>query len=1368
MHNNNFYIPSSISSWLDYFQIQPPIYGGIDFFCLGVPINLNFVASWVATIDGLKLREKNEPVYQFIKILIPFGNKTGLALENLVESVFNVILEHEENFGSLNEQAQLLFRQNIVSYLEKKIVVEQCSSNELSELIKIIDNTEKHTAILLINGDLFASKISISPLYKVKETPINEGLRLWSNEDLWVANIASVISSVSEELTAKEKFLVITAQQETPVKKSNIKKLYKFDNVNFIFANESEENTSAERNAKKWLKLAADQKIDSVLEDIDKKISNEINRAVIKAQCLAAADHATLGFQLLKPFISEILSSHNPEFLVSMAKVVATAGERDVAATLLKEALSKNLVSQFSLETAFKIAKRVGAYEERGIIQDLLLKYYPLSEDVINREFDQAIEQNNFNLLYRKLDLYATNKGVSEIISFFLLLTEFFLKNTDNNFDGIIQSVRLKHPEYVSAATYYCGVYASRKGEYKLALKLFVSEDLKQNLEEFAVLELLSAIEIILISKSSTDSSNSEEFNLEGNVDIEKGFRRIVKYLSIHPTEGEIRNSFLKLVSLQSLGLVGISYLIKIVIEHDFSTLKVINKPSEEISLVKADDMREILEFYLSNIEQPSFLGISKLPEIKSKYSLSQIQKSFNELLEDLAYKGILDEQDLNFYFMILHIVIKLNQKLKTAGEFQAINTMATALIGVGNYQNARNLAEQALILSLHGKTDNSRKYAWLAFSDIYQRCHNKIESLIGLVCALQIKNLGVSNDEMFVQRVLLVRILRDFGFYAIALDEINRCREVAQQTNNPERSNMILGMIEAQIKLITIGGLRGENFRDERINLLNLLAEEVTILHKQALSSSNELFPTVLLLAQISRSLAEENSQLGSEATSQLLNSLEGTNAYFTNFALAIASNKPTFQDIQKLLVNLDKNRYLSDLATDISPIVQLSRIALTHADLNLPKEAMYLLEILSGLSINSPLTRDFSTNKSIDALDTTMRQVMGSVLYRDNYNLHPTETSLIDKFNQETNLSIQHPDKIRILEIESLLNICKILNEQNVSVFLIGLDSNEDLVVFSHNSKKISAHRELKSIYDSERYYEWLKLYPYSYADLMLNDLDAFHNLIESIQGIGITLSAFETEHKNPILFVGSSTLQSFPPNFYLIDNDYPIGTEHPIAIAPSLNWLHKVNCEKPIWNSKYSALILETDRENDPLRRLVEETRPILEDYGFSINNNVSELHKLIHSDISIIGGHGSLHNFDQYFKAVSNGGDARVSGLEIAKHLSRCNLVILFICSGGRIDQNPYSEATTGLPYEILNHGTRTVIASPYPIEAGIQATWLETFLANFFNGVSVVNSNYNANKAVSEKHNFNFIKSLAMNVFGDPLLTLENLVDNYAT
>ena len=46
--------------------------------------------------------------------------------------------------------------------------------------------------------------------------------------------------------------------------------------------------------------------------------------------------------------------------------------------------------------------------------------------------------------------------------------------------------------------------------------------------------------------------------------------------------------------------------------------------------------------------------------------------------------------------------------------------------------------------------------------------------------------------------------------------------------------------------------------------------------------------------------------------------------------------------------------------------------------------------------------------------------------------------------------------------------------------------------------------------------------------------------------------------------------------------------------------------------------------------------------------------------------------------------------------------------------------------------------------------------------------NVVNSNYNANKAVSEKHNFNPIKSLAMNVFGDPLLTLENLVDNHAT
>lgn len=87
----------------------------------------------------------------------------------------------------------------------------------------------------------------------------------------------------------------------------------------------------------------------------------------------------------------------------------------------------------------------------------------------------------------------------------------------------------------------------------------------------------------------------------------------------------------------------------------------------------------------------------------------------------------------------------------------------------------------------------------------------------------------------------------------------------------------------------------------------------------------------------------------------------------------------------------------------------------------------------------------------------------------------------------------------------------------------------------------------------------------------------------------------------------------------------------------------------------------------------------------------------------------------------------------------------------------MDQNPYSESLVGLPYEILNHGVRTVIASPYPIDAGVQSIWLETFLGKFLTGNTVINSNFEANRIVGEKFNFNPVYTLAMNVFGDPLL-----------
>jgi CHAT domain-containing protein len=96
-----------------------------------------------------------------------------------------------------------------------------------------------------------------------------------------------------------------------------------------------------------------------------------------------------------------------------------------------------------------------------------------------------------------------------------------------------------------------------------------------------------------------------------------------------------------------------------------------------------------------------------------------------------------------------------------------------------------------------------------------------------------------------------------------------------------------------------------------------------------------------------------------------------------------------------------------------------------------------------------------------------------------------------------------------------------------------------------------------------------------------------------------------------------------------------------------------------------------------------------------------------------------------------------------------------VVVLLVCSGGRIDRDPLSFTALGLPYELLDRGCRAVVASPWPIEPTKANLWMPWFLDSWDAGRTVAEAVHDANLklrayAPMEAH------FLAMHVFGNPL------------
>ncbi|MBK8810452.1 MAG: hypothetical protein IPN69_06910 [Acidobacteria bacterium] len=1358
---NNYPMPFTINGWLDYFSVQRPVYGGIDLFTLDFSFNFHFVSSLIATVIGLVTPEKN-PLYEKVVIVFPFESKQEkIDLELLFDCVVKKRIEKEIEFVDFDAKIINWIKDRYEKEIEGLIEIIVCRTNQTEDLLKLVERFDK-TAFILVDVDVYSPNASISPTFEAPPTPLIDAIRSWSYEDIWVNSVFTVISNLNKITNNKQVLFYLLVDQYPPVAKQNLEKINSIENLAYIHSGINEESITIESNISKWLEASSTGDIDFVLQEIDNVVVNRINNALIKAQCLLSANHSLPALQIIEPFIEELLSSKYPTMLITVARITAAAGQRETTKKFLRQALNRNLSDLFSLEIALQIAKSVKAYEVTVEILERLEKVFPFEDATVHQLFNSAIE-NNLNELRNKLDKVPDIDLKSRYFKFYVLLTNKLLDTPIENFSDIITEIKTDYPEFESATIYYCGSYALNHKEFEIALNLLTFENVQPSMEDHVVSKLIEVLENLFIQNVPIDQQIDDESFIESPYaqKIELAISNILKYISHHPLDQSMRAAFIRMMDRQNTGLFGVLTLISVVLKQDLESLKPVEKEVDNVDLMKPEDIRKTLSSYLQGMPH-ILLGISEISNIKTKHSKNQILKTFNLFLQELAFKGLNDESDLNFLIAVLHIVIRLNQQLMTGGEFEAISTTAAALTTSGYNQLARNFAEQALVIALKSKTETSLSSAWLAYSDIYQRSHNKIESLIGLACARQLKNVAFSGSEIFVQRVLLIRMLRDFNFFPLALNEIQKTRKYIDQTSSPKRSNQILNVIELQIELILFTAFEDDLDSEKKAELLKAFVERVLELHKDSMEVSDERFPTVLLMAQVNGLLNSEkiDNPKVTELSDLFLSALNEATPNFTNLAFSIASGNPTVNDIEMMVRNLEKNRYISDLITDLTPIIQLSEIALGNAKPEDPPENwLYLLELRSSISINTDFTRLFNSDDTNEILDLTVRKYMGAVMGDENFNIELGELTKIAEFDKTTDLSFMHPEKVRLLSPLELLEFVKSLNRNELSVLSIGLDDKGNLISLYSENERIILRREERAVFDSELFAVWKQMFPYGYSNVALDDANAFNKLTETMNGIGVSLPP----SSSPLLLISSTTLQNIPPNL-LFSEDNPVGNSRPMAITPSLNWLQKSKAEALKWENNYKVWFPDPKKAEDPLSRLYDETNSILVENHFDIYRKEEDIQYFAYSDITIIGAHGSIHEYDQLFRSMSDGDSTRLSSLSLSKLLVGTNIVILFVCSGGRIDRDPFTQSSIGLPFELLNQGCRTVIASSYPIDVRVPIIWLEEFLKFFNEGNTVIKSNFLANAAVAQKLNHNPLHSLALNVYGDPLLTLPNKGD----
>ena len=93
------------------------------------------------------------------------------------------------------------------------------------------------------------------------------------------------------------------------------------------------------------------------------------------------------------------------------------------------------------------------------------------------------------------------------------------------------------------------------------------------------------------------------------------------------------------------------------------------------------------------------------------------------------------------------------------------------------------------------------------------------------------------------------------------------------------------------------------------------------------------------------------------------------------------------------------------------------------------------------------------------------------------------------------------------------------------------------------------------------------------------------------------------------------------------------------------------------------------------------------------------------------MAIVAAHGGLVRNDRFFRAVMDDAAVAIASSTLSGALANIGVIVLFVCSGGRLDKHPGASTTIGLVKRLLDEGCSAVIRRRGRSMSTCLPTWL---------------------------------------------------------
>ena len=464
----------------------------------------------------------------------------------------------------------------------------------------------------------------------------------------------------------------------------------------------------------------------------------------------------------------------------------------------------------------------------------------------------------------------------------------------------------------------------------------------------------------------------------------------------------------------------------------------------------------------------------------------------------------------------------------------------------------------------------------------------------------------------------------------------------------------------------------------------------------RQVLQARDEIEPAAVLLANGIRLAGEQGLPHSESASSALDAAMACVSQTSRAWIEATAAARPSIDQLLPLVRRLEAARYAEDVAYDVRNIVIAAKRALGGGETLSAADAIYATELLTDQAISLPAA------------------------------------------GRNSHFLGVNPD--------APAAAAQSLSMHDISVVTLACSQSGLVRTVAMHGVLSGPFSEPTETFSEKRLIEWTVSYPYGYRQVA--DVNEFYL---STSGIGLT------EIADRSVVVSDAAMQAYPPNLLAVGDDLA-GRTRRLASAPSLAWLKgAVECER-ISDGRMTAWIPDAAPEGglSTLGMIADRLRESFDRYGVVVTSGNAPPAGLAGSDMAIVAAHGGLAEDARFFRVVTDDVALAIASSTLSGALANIGVVVLFVCSGGRLDKHPGASTTVGLAKRLLDNGCNAVIAPPWPLDVSVPPHWLPVFLAEWSNGACVIDACFTANEAVRASLGDDPAKYLAMSVHGNPL------------